>query len=87
MNLNESSLSGPAVGVMAMSLDSHVVDRCLSPGPGGLNPLRARVCVCPRSQEENEGKGIVVWPSPPGVITHSLSLCLSLSFWRAHAPL
>ena len=44
---------GPAVGVMAMSLDSYVVDRGSSPGPGGLNSHWAHVRVCPRSQEEN----------------------------------
>ena len=71
---------------MAMSLDSHVVDRGSHPGPGGLKPTLG-ACVCPRSQEENGGEGIVAWPSPlAGVISHFLSLCLSLSVWRAHAP-
>ena len=39
---------GPAVSVMAMLLDSHVVDRGLSPGPGGLNSRRAQ---CVRAQD------------------------------------
>ena len=69
---------GPAVGVMAMSLDSHIVDQGLSPGPGGLNSIRACVHVCPRSQEENGGEEIVAWPSPLGG-DFSLSVSLSLS--------
>ena len=61
---------GPAVSLMAMSLNSHVVDHSLSPRPGGLNSQRARVCVCPRSREENGGEGIAAWPSLLGVISH-----------------
>ena len=78
----------PADGIMAMLLDSHVVDCGSSPGPGGLNSCQAHVHACSRSQEENGGEGIVAWPSPlgGGLISHFLSLCLSLSFWRAHAP-
>ena len=68
-----------------MSLDSHVVDRGLSPGPGRLNSCWARVCVCPRSREENGGEGIAAWPSPLGG-DFSLSVSLSRSFWRAHVP-
>ena len=47
---------------MAVSLDSHVVDRSLRPGPSGLNSRRAHVHVCPRSQEKNGGEGIVAPP-------------------------
>ena len=78
----------PAVGVMAMSLDSHVVDRGSSPRPSDLNSRWARVHACPRSREENGGEGIAAWLSPPprGMISRFVSLCLSLSVWRAHAP-
>ena len=66
---------------MAMSLDSHVVDRGSSPRPGGLNSRRVYVPVCTRSQKENEGEGIVVWPSPLGD-DFSLSVSLSLSVFQ-----
>jgi len=69
---------GPAVSVMAMSLNSHVVDRGLSPRPSGLNSHWAHVRVCPRSREEN-GEGIAAWPSPLGgdfSLSVSLSVCL-----------
>ena len=72
---------GPAVSITAMLLDSHVVDRGSSPGPGGLNSCQARVRACPRSQEENGGEGIAAWPSPQGgrflAFCLSVSLCLS----------
>ena len=35
-SMNKSDRREPAVSVMAMSLDSHVVDHGSSPGPGGL---------------------------------------------------
>ena len=38
-------MEGTAVGIMAMSLDSHVFKCGLSPGPGGLNSRWACVCV------------------------------------------
>ena len=72
---------GPAVSIMAMSLDSHVVDHGLSPGPSGLNSRRARVRACPGSREENGEEGIAAWPSPLGG-DFSLSLSVSLSFWQ-----
>ena len=75
------SLLGPAVGVMTMSLDSHVVDHGSSPGPGGLNSHQVCVRARPRSQEEN-GEGIVAWPSPLGgdfLLSVSLSLTVSIS--------
>ena len=60
-----------------MSLNSHVVDRGLSHGPGGLNSRQARVHLCPRFREEN-GEVIVAWPSPRGGdFSLSVSLCLS----------
>ena len=50
-NLSKKKCSdlGPAVGVMAVSLDSHVVDCSSSPGPSSLNSRWAHVHVCPRS--------------------------------------
>ena len=78
-------LEGPAVSVMAMSLDSHVVDHGLSPGLGGLNSRRVCVHACPRSQEENGGEGIVAWPSPLGgdfLLSVSLSLAVCLASAR-----
>ena len=77
---------GPAFSVMAMSPDCHVVDCGWNPGPCGLNSHWACVRACPKSREENGGEGLVAWPSPWGVISCFLSLCLSLSFWRAHVP-
>ena len=66
---------------MAMSLDSHVVDRGSRPGPGGLK-LTLGACVCVRAQDTErrmEEKGL--WHDHPlwGVISQFLSLCLSLS--------
>ena len=76
---------GPAVSVMAMSLDSHVVNRGSSPGPGGLNLRRVRVCL--RSREENGGEGITVWPSPlGGDFLLSVSLSVSVCLASARAP-
>ena len=37
---------GPADGTMVMSLDSHIVDHDLSPGPSSLKLMRCvRACV------------------------------------------
>ena len=47
----------PAVSIMAMSLDSHIVDHGSSPGPSGLNSCQVHVHACPRSGEENGGEG------------------------------
>ena len=66
----------PAVGIMAMSLDSHVANRGSSPGSGGLNSGRAHVRAYLRSREENGGEGIVVWLSPLGG-----DFSLSVSLW------
>lgn len=41
--------------------------------------------VCPKSYEENEGEGIVAWPSPWGV-TLSLSLCGECTHTIANKP-
>ena len=66
-------LVGPAIRVTTMSLDSHVVDRGLSTGPGGLNSRQAHVHM-------RRGEGVAAWPSPlGGVISHFQSLCLCLS--------
>ena len=78
----KNRMKGPAVDVMAMSLDSHVVDHVLCPGLSGLNSRRARVRVCPRSRE-NGGKGIAAWPSPLGVISRFLSLSVFLASTHA----
>ena len=75
---------GPAVGIMALSLDCHVVDHGSSPRPGGLNSRWAYVHVCPGSREENGGEGIAAWPSPLGR-DFSLSVSLSLSVFLASA--
>ena len=76
----------PAVSVMAMSLDSQVVDHGSHPGPGGLKLTPGACGACLRSQEENGGEGIVHGHPPWGMISHFLSLCLSLSFWWACQP-
>ena len=55
---NYATMREPAVSVMAMLLDSHVVNRGSSPRPGGLNSCRVHVRACPRSREENGGEGI-----------------------------
>ena len=74
---------GPAVSIVATSLDSHVVDCGSCPGPGGLK-LMPGVCAClPKIREENGGEGIVVWPSPLGS-DFSLSVSLSLSGKHTH---
>ena len=78
----KKNVVGPAVSIMAMLMDSHVVNHGSSPGPGGLNSRWAWVCVCPRSREENGGEGIAAWPYPLGgdfslSISLSLSVCLS----------
>ena len=72
-------VKGPAVSVMAMSLDSHVVDCGLSLGPGGLNSRRVRVCVpkIPRGERRRRDCGVAI--PPGGVISCFLSFCLSLS--------
>ena len=49
---------GPAVSVMAMSLDSHVVDHSLRPGPGDLKLTLGACAYVPKIQEENGGEGI-----------------------------
>ena len=76
---------GPPISIMAILLDSHVVDCSSSPGPRSLNSRWVRMLVCPRSWEEN-AEVTALWPSPLAVISRFLSLCLSLSFSRAHAP-
>ena len=76
----------PAVSIMAMSLDSHVVDHGSRPGPGGLNS-HWRVCVRAQDPERRmEETGLRRDHPPWGVISRFLSLCLSLSVWRVHAP-
>ena len=61
--------------IMALSLDSHVADCSLSPGPGGLNSTPG-VCACvpkiPREWRRDHGMTI-----PPG--GWFLAFCLSLS--------
>ena len=78
---------GPAVSVMAMSLDSHVVDRGSRPGPGGLK-LMPGVCACvpkiARGEWRRRDCGVAIPPGGEG--DFSLSVSLSLSVWRAHAP-
>ena len=72
---------GLAVVVIAMSLDSHVVDRSSSPRPGGLNSRQAHECV-PKIQDPErrmEEKGLRRGQSPREVISRFLSLSLSLS--------
>ena len=53
----------PAVSVMAMSLDSHVVDRSLRPGPSGLK-LTPGVCACvpkiPRGEWRRRDCGVAI---------------------------
>jgi len=65
---------------MAISLDSHVVDRGSNLRPGGLNMPGA--CACVRAQDPKrrmEEKGLQRGHPPWGVISCFLSLCLSLS--------
>ena len=78
--LKKNLMLRPAVGIMAMSLDSHVVDHSSSPGPGGLNSRQVCVRACPRSREENE-EGIAAWPSPLGGY-FSLSVFFSGKYTR-----
>ena len=63
---------------MAMSLDSHVVNRSSSPGPGGLK-LMPGMCPCvpkiPRGEWRRRDCGVAI---PPGG-DFSLSLCLYVS--------
>ena len=78
-------MCGPAVDIMAMSLDSHVVNHGSSPGPSCLNSRRAHVHMCLRSQEENGRKGVAEWPSPPGSdFSFSVSLSLSVLLANPH---
>ena len=80
--LRKQNPSGPGIGVMAMLLGSHVIDRGLIPGPSGLNSHWVHVHACPRSQEKNVEKEIAAWPSPL-VGDFSLSVSLSLSVFLA----
>ena len=68
---------GPAGGIVVMSLDFHIADMVSHNG-------NVCVCVCPRSQEENGGEWMVVWPSPLGS-DFSLSRSLSLSSKFMHS--
>ena len=56
----------PAVSVMTMLLDSHVVDRGSCPGPGGLK-LTPGACACvpkiPRGEWRRRDCGVTI---PPG---------------------
>ena len=59
--------TGPAVSIMAMSLDSHVAGHYSSPRPGGLNSrwVCVRVCVCAQDPERRmEEKGLQCGHSP-----------------------
>ena len=77
--------SGPADGVMAMLLDSHVVNCGSHPGPGDLK-LMPGACACMRKiLRENGGEGIVAWPSPLGG-DFSFSVSVSVCLASAHAP-
>ena len=68
----------PAVSIMAMSLDSHVVDCSSHPGPSGLNSHWAFVCVCAQDpKRRREEKRMQCGHFPWGVTSHFLSLCLS----------
>ena len=79
--VSKRPLTEPAVSVMAMSLDSHVVDRGSCPGPGGLK-LTPGACACvpkiPRGEWRRRDCGVTI---PPGgwFLTFCLyvSLCLS----------
>ena len=75
-------IKGPAVGVVAMSLDSHVVNH----GSSRLK-LTPGTCVCVpkilRGEWKRRDCGVDI---PPGGGDYFLSLCLSLSCWQAHAP-
>ena len=70
----------PAVSVMAMSLDSHVVNRSSLPGPGGLK-LTPGTCACVpkilRGEWRRRDCNVAI--PPGGVISRFLSLCLCLS--------
>ena len=63
IKLKNNSDREPAVSVMAMSLDSHVVDRGSRPGPGGLK-LTLGVCVCvpkiPRGEWRRRDYGVAI---------------------------
>ena len=74
----------PAVSVMAMSLDSHVVNCGSCPGPGGLKHT-GHMCVRAQDPERRmEEKGLRCGHPPWGLISHFLSLCLSLSGERTY---
>ena len=76
----------PAVSVMAMSLDSHVVDRGPWPGPGGLK-LTPDACACvpkiPRGEWRRRDYGVTI---PPGGWFLTFCLSVSLSFWLVLTP-
>ena len=71
----------PAVSIMAMSLDSHVVNHDSHPGPGGLK-LTPGACACvpriPRGEWRRRDCGVTI---PPGgwflAFCLYVSLCLS----------
>ena len=79
-------LREPAVSVMAMSLDSHVVDRGSHPGPGGLK-LTPGMCVCvpkiPRGEWRRRDCGVAIPLAGGG--DFSLSVSPSLSLFLASA--
>ena len=58
-------IAGSAVGIMAMSLDSHVVDRGSCPGPGGLK-LKPGACACvpkiPRGEWRRRDCDVAILP-------------------------
>ena len=74
----------PAVRVMAMSLDSHVVDCGSHPRPGGLK-LTLGTCACmpkiPRGEWRRRDCSVTI---PPGG-DFSLSVSMSLSVCLASA--
>ena len=74
----------PAVSVMAMSLDSHVVDRGLCPGPGGLKLTPGECARVPKIQRGEWRRRDCSMAMTPGVISHFLSLCLCLSDKSTH---
>ena len=70
---------GPADGVMVISLDSHIVDRGLSPGPGGLKHAGRMYVLVQNPERRLEEKGSWHGHPPWGMISCFLSLSLSLS--------
>ena len=77
-NISKNTIREPAVSVMALSLDSHVVDRGSHPGPSGLK-LTPGTCACvPKTERRMEEKGLG-HDHPPLGADFSLSVSLFLS--------